>query len=134
MLNRVEAVVRTFDPPETASTHAMGRMPWRLKLRAPDGSLIRECGEAEAGERCGASGAKNVLGANAGSSFPAQRCCWLAAILAQDDGVGLRIAEAAEQLSPPHVCGSCGPGNSRRDGCGAGGDGAGDFCGCLRGR
>jgi NAD-reducing hydrogenase large subunit len=42
MLNRVEAVVRTFDPCLSCSTHAMGRMPLIIELRAPDGSLVRE--------------------------------------------------------------------------------------------
>lgn len=42
MLNRVEAVVRTFDPCLSCSTHAMGRMPLSIELRAPDGALIRE--------------------------------------------------------------------------------------------
>jgi NAD-reducing hydrogenase large subunit len=42
ILNRVEAVVRTFDPCLSCSTHAMGRMPLAVELRAPDGSLIRE--------------------------------------------------------------------------------------------
>jgi NAD-reducing hydrogenase large subunit len=42
MLNRVEAVVRTFDPCLSCSTHAMGRMPLAIELRAPDGSLVRE--------------------------------------------------------------------------------------------
>jgi NAD-reducing hydrogenase large subunit len=42
MLNRVEAVVRTFDPCLSCSTHAMGRMPLAVELRAPDGSLVRE--------------------------------------------------------------------------------------------
>src|SRR5579875_1206270 len=42
MLNRVEAVVRTFDPCLSCSTHALGRMPLAVELRAPDGSLLRE--------------------------------------------------------------------------------------------
>lgn len=42
MLNRVEAVVRTFDPCLSCSTHAMGRMPLSIELRAADGSLVRE--------------------------------------------------------------------------------------------
>ncbi len=42
MLNRVEAVVRTFDPCLSCSTHAMGRMPLSIQLRAPDGSLVKE--------------------------------------------------------------------------------------------
>ncbi|MGA8528580.1 MAG: Ni/Fe hydrogenase subunit alpha [Acidobacteriaceae bacterium] len=42
MLNRVEAVVRTFDPCLSCSTHAMGRMSLTVELRAPDGSLVSE--------------------------------------------------------------------------------------------
>ncbi|MGC2638846.1 MAG: Ni/Fe hydrogenase subunit alpha [Acidobacteriaceae bacterium] len=42
MLNRVEAVVRTFDPCLSCSTHAMGRMPLTVELRAPNGRLLRE--------------------------------------------------------------------------------------------
>ncbi|MGC2619640.1 MAG: Ni/Fe hydrogenase subunit alpha [Acidobacteriaceae bacterium] len=42
MLNRVEAVVRTFDPCLSCSTHAMGTMPLSVELRAPDGTLVRE--------------------------------------------------------------------------------------------
>lgn len=42
MLNRVEAVVRTFDPCLSCSTHAMGRMPLTVELRAADGTLLRE--------------------------------------------------------------------------------------------
>jgi NAD-reducing hydrogenase large subunit len=42
MLNRVEAVVRTFDPCLSCSMHAMGSMPLSVELRAPDGTLVRE--------------------------------------------------------------------------------------------
>jgi len=42
MFNRVEAVVRTFDPCLSCSTHAMGTMPLSVELRAPDGTLVRE--------------------------------------------------------------------------------------------
>lgn len=42
MLNRVEAVVRTFDPCLSCSTHAMGQMPLTIEVRAPNGSLVRE--------------------------------------------------------------------------------------------
>ena len=42
MLNRVEAVIRTFDPCLSCSTHAMGQMPLSVELRAPDGALIKE--------------------------------------------------------------------------------------------
>jgi NAD-reducing hydrogenase large subunit len=41
MLNRVEAVVRTFDPCLSCSTHAMGRMPLAVEVRAADGTLLR---------------------------------------------------------------------------------------------
>jgi NAD-reducing hydrogenase large subunit len=39
-LNRVEAVVRAFDPCLSCSTHAFGQMPLRLQLLAADGALI----------------------------------------------------------------------------------------------
>ncbi len=40
MLNRVEAVIRTFDPCLSCSTHAFGQMPLEIKLVAPDGSTL----------------------------------------------------------------------------------------------
>jgi NAD-reducing hydrogenase large subunit len=40
MLNRVEAVIRAFDPCLSCSTHAAGRMPLAIELRAPDGTLV----------------------------------------------------------------------------------------------
>jgi NAD-reducing hydrogenase large subunit len=40
MLNRVEAVIRTFDPCLSCSTHALGQMPLRIELRAADGALL----------------------------------------------------------------------------------------------
>lgn len=42
MLNRVEAVIRTFDPCLSCSTHAFGQMPLRIELRSPDGELLDE--------------------------------------------------------------------------------------------
>ena len=42
MLNRVEAVVRAFDPCLSCSTHALGRMPMRVQLCDPDGRVLRE--------------------------------------------------------------------------------------------
>jgi NAD-reducing hydrogenase large subunit len=42
MLNRVEAVVRTFDPCLSCSTHAFGQMPLIIELIAPDGSNLDE--------------------------------------------------------------------------------------------
>jgi NAD-reducing hydrogenase large subunit len=42
MLNRVEAVIRSYDPCLSCSTHAVGQMPLRIQLRAPDGRLIHE--------------------------------------------------------------------------------------------
>jgi NAD-reducing hydrogenase large subunit len=41
ILNRVEAVIRTYDPCLSCSTHAVGQMPLAIDLRAPDGSLVR---------------------------------------------------------------------------------------------
>lgn len=42
MLNRVEAVIRTFDPCLSCSTHAIGHMPLVIRLVSPDGSLLDE--------------------------------------------------------------------------------------------
>jgi len=39
-LNRVEAVIRTFDPCLSCSTHAVGQMPLRIFLLGPDGAVI----------------------------------------------------------------------------------------------
>jgi NAD-reducing hydrogenase large subunit len=41
MLNRVEAVIRTFDPCLSCSTHAIGEMPLQIDLRAVDGTIVR---------------------------------------------------------------------------------------------
>ena len=40
MLNRVEAVIRTFDPCLSCSTHADGRMALEVSLRTHDGELL----------------------------------------------------------------------------------------------
>lgn len=42
MLNRVEAVIRTFDPCLSCSTHAVGQMPLQVQLVAPDGDVVDE--------------------------------------------------------------------------------------------
>jgi NAD-reducing hydrogenase large subunit len=42
MLNRVEAVIRTFDPCLSCSTHAYGQMPLIIELLAPDGARLDE--------------------------------------------------------------------------------------------
>ncbi|MCC7210065.1 MAG: Ni/Fe hydrogenase subunit alpha [Anaerolineae bacterium] len=42
MLNRVEAVIRCFDPCLSCSTHAVGEMPLRVELVGPDGALLDE--------------------------------------------------------------------------------------------
>jgi NAD-reducing hydrogenase large subunit len=41
MLNRVEAVIRCFDPCLSCSTHAIGQMPLEVDIRAADGTLLR---------------------------------------------------------------------------------------------
>ena len=40
VLNRVEAVIRTFDPCLSCSTHAYGQMPLMLSLLSPDGEVV----------------------------------------------------------------------------------------------
>ncbi|MCL2646728.1 MAG: Ni/Fe hydrogenase subunit alpha [Phycisphaerales bacterium] len=42
MLNRVEAVIRCFDPCLSCSTHALGQMPMIVELRGPNGELLDE--------------------------------------------------------------------------------------------
>ena len=42
MLNRVEAVVRCFDPCLSCSTHALGQMPLLIELRDARGNLVDE--------------------------------------------------------------------------------------------
>lgn len=42
MLNRVEAVIRTFDPCLSCSTHAVGKMPLQLQLLTPAGEILDE--------------------------------------------------------------------------------------------
>lgn len=42
MLNRVEAVIRCYDPCLSCSTHAMGQMPLHIQLLSPDGLVLDE--------------------------------------------------------------------------------------------
>jgi NAD-reducing hydrogenase large subunit len=42
MLNRVEAVIRCYDPCLSCSTHAVGQMPLRVELVAHDGTVLAE--------------------------------------------------------------------------------------------
>lgn len=42
MLNRVEAVIRAYDPCLSCSTHAVGQMALRVQLLSPDGNLLDE--------------------------------------------------------------------------------------------
>jgi NAD-reducing hydrogenase large subunit len=40
MLNRVEAVIRAFDPCLSCSTHAYGQMPLQIRLVSPSGKVL----------------------------------------------------------------------------------------------
>lgn len=40
MLNRVEAVIRCYDPCLSCSTHALGQMPLRIQLISPQGEVL----------------------------------------------------------------------------------------------
>ncbi len=42
MLNRVEALVRAYDPCLSCSTHASGHIALQMELRSPDGALVDE--------------------------------------------------------------------------------------------
>jgi NAD-reducing hydrogenase large subunit len=50
MLNRVEAVIRAYDPCLSCSTHALGKMPLRIQLAAPDGTVLDELVRGSRGE------------------------------------------------------------------------------------
>ena len=40
MLNRVEAVIRAFDPCLSCATHAIGKMPLDIKLVDAEGTIV----------------------------------------------------------------------------------------------
>ena len=42
MMNRVEAVIRAYDPCLSCSTHADGTMALQVQLRGPEGELLDE--------------------------------------------------------------------------------------------
>lgn len=42
MLNRVEALIRAYDPCLSCSTHAVGQMPLHIAMVGPDGSVVSE--------------------------------------------------------------------------------------------
>ncbi len=46
MLNRIEMVVRAYDPCVSCATHAIGRMPIVLTVMDSEGKIVREV------ERC----------------------------------------------------------------------------------
>jgi NAD-reducing hydrogenase large subunit len=50
MLNRVEAVIRAYDPCLSCSTHALGKMPLRIQLRTAGGELLHELVRGRRGE------------------------------------------------------------------------------------
>lgn len=41
-LNRMESAIRCYDPCLSCSTHALGKMPLKIQLRAPDNQVIAE--------------------------------------------------------------------------------------------
>jgi len=42
LLNRIEHGIRCYDPCLSCSTHAVGQMPLRVQLIAPDGAVVNE--------------------------------------------------------------------------------------------
>jgi NAD-reducing hydrogenase large subunit len=42
ILNRIEAVIRSFDPCLSCSTHAYGQMPLHVQVVAADGTILDE--------------------------------------------------------------------------------------------
>lgn len=57
MLNRVEAVIRAYDPCLSCSTHALGKMPLRIQLAASDGTVLDELVRGASGD----AGRRTVL-------------------------------------------------------------------------
>ncbi len=91
MLNRVEAVIRTFDPCLSCSTHAFGQMPLVIELLAPDGSRLDEVQQTMMElqpHRIPRASPTRALLLACGNTFRG------------DDGVGWRIGCAVEQRSP----------------------------------
>ncbi|HET8841076.1 MAG TPA: Ni/Fe hydrogenase subunit alpha, partial [Ktedonobacteraceae bacterium] len=43
MLNRLEAVIRAFDPCLSCSTHALGEMPLHVQVLDATGEIVDEC-------------------------------------------------------------------------------------------
>ena len=41
MLNRLEAVIRAFDPCLSCSTHAVGQMPLQVEIVGAEGQVVR---------------------------------------------------------------------------------------------
>ncbi|MDK9708871.1 MAG: Ni/Fe hydrogenase subunit alpha [Desulforhopalus sp.] len=48
-LNRVEAIIRAFDPCLSCSTHALGRMPLTIAIRDSHGNILRLIGSGDRG-------------------------------------------------------------------------------------
>ena len=67
MLNRVEAVIRAYDPCLSCSTHALGKMPLRIQLLAPDGAVLRRVGARS--ERCIAHGSSSATATRCGRTM-----------------------------------------------------------------
>jgi NAD-reducing hydrogenase large subunit len=41
-LNRVEGIIRCYDPCLSCATHAIGKMPLRIRLVRPNGEVVHE--------------------------------------------------------------------------------------------
>jgi NAD-reducing hydrogenase large subunit len=46
MLNRLEAVIRAFDPCLSCSTHAVGQMPLQVEIVSTEGQVLRRIGRS----------------------------------------------------------------------------------------
>jgi NAD-reducing hydrogenase large subunit len=44
MLNRLEAVIRAYDPCLSCSTHAVGQMPLQVEIVSTEGQVVRRIG------------------------------------------------------------------------------------------
>ena len=99
MLNRVEAVIRCYDPCLSCSTHALGQMALRLQLIGPDGAITTPSARWIAADS-GADNRRRVGAVNAGGVL----VVGYGNTLRGDDAVGPRVAELLASRSAAPGC------------------------------
>ncbi len=97
MLNRVEAVIRAYDPCLSCSTHAIGEMALRIQLLSPMGKCwMKSFAPEKERVKIRSTAMTQVLIVGYGNPL---RC---------DDGLGWSAAEALSRSLPVSGNGNCG--------------------------